>query len=189
MGTRARLLLIAGSLRAGSTNAAVLRLAGALAPEGVIVDTYDRLGQLPHFNPDQDVDPLPLEVVDLRERIDAADAILFCTPEYAGALPGSFKNLLDWTVGGIEIGGKAVAWINCSASPTGGVRAQDSLRTVLGYVDAAVIDAACVHVRVPRQAIDSRGEIDDPAIRQGVTASVAEILSAASIRASRQDPP
>lgn len=42
----------------------------------------------------------------------AADAVLFCTPEYAGALPGSFKNLLDWTVGGGETYGKPAAWIN-----------------------------------------------------------------------------
>jgi NAD(P)H-dependent FMN reductase len=42
-------------------------------------------------------------VADLRRQIEAADAVVFCTSEYAGALPGSFKNLLDWTVGGGEV--------------------------------------------------------------------------------------
>ena len=52
---------------------------------------------------------------DLRQEIAAADAVLFCTPEYAGTLPGSFKNLLDWTVGGGEIYGKPAVWINPAA--------------------------------------------------------------------------
>jgi len=173
-----RLLLVGGSLRSGSTNAAVLRVAGEQAPDGVKVDNYDRLARLPHFNPDHDIDPLPVDVIDLRSRIDAAHAILFSTPEYAGALPGSFKNLLDWTVGGIEIGGKAVAWINCSTALMGGARAHDSLRTVLGYVTANVIESACLHLPVPRQAIDEDGHIGDPVIRNRVAASVAAVLSA-----------
>ena len=71
---------------------------------------------LPHFNPDDDHDPLPHAVADLRARIGAADAVLICTPEYAGALPGTFKNLLDWSVGGPEMYGKPVAWVNASGA-------------------------------------------------------------------------
>ena len=51
----------------------------------------------------------------LRAALAAADGVLFCTPEYAGALPGSFKNLLDWTVGGGEMYGQPVAWIYVAA--------------------------------------------------------------------------
>jgi NAD(P)H-dependent FMN reductase len=73
-------------------------------------------------------------VAELRHEIGAADAVLICTPEYAGALPGSFKNLLDWTVGGGEADRKPVGWINASgvAAPTGGGDAHASLRKVLG---------------------------------------------------------
>ena len=66
--------------------------------------------------------PLPPAVVDLRARIAAADAILFSTPEYAGAMPGSFKNLLDWTVGGVEMSHKPSAWINISPTADGALR-------------------------------------------------------------------
>ena len=96
----ARILLISGSTRGASTNTALLRTACDVSPRGVEPELYDGLTGLPHFNPDDDADPLPPAVADLRARIAAADAVLFCTPEYAGALPGSFKNLLDWTVGG-----------------------------------------------------------------------------------------
>jgi len=89
---------------------------------------YDGLAGLPAFNPDNDHEPLPAPVADLRAHIAAADAVLFCTPEYAGALPGGFMNLLDWTVGGAEISRKPVAWVNVSsiAAPTGGADAHAS---------------------------------------------------------------
>ena len=81
-------------------------------------------------------------------RIAAADAVLFCTPEYAGALPGTFKNLLDWTVGGGEMYGKPVAWVNASGSPTRAADAHASLRRVLGYTGTDVVAGACVRIPV-----------------------------------------
>jgi chromate reductase len=164
-----RVLLISGSLRAGSTNSALLRTAHAVAPDGVVTTLYGALGDLPHFDPDDDVDgePLPAAPADLRAQLDAADAVLFCTPEYAGALPGSFKNLLDWTVGGGTYE-KPVAWINASASPTGAAGAHASLRTVLTYTGTDIVEAACSHIPVPRQSIGPDGLVDDPAIRTRV---------------------
>ncbi len=115
-----QVLLVSGSTRAGSTNTAVLRTVAALAPAGVTATLYGALADLPAFNPDDDTEPLHPSVAELRRQVAAADAVLFCTPEYAGALPGSFKNLLDWTVGGGEIYGKPAAWVNASsvAAPT-----------------------------------------------------------------------
>jgi chromate reductase, NAD(P)H dehydrogenase (quinone) len=164
-----RVLMISGSLRAGSTNTAALATARAVAPDGVEGVLYDGLFGLPHFNPDDDPDggPVHPSVAELRSQIGIADAVLFCTPEYAGALPGSFKNLLDWTVGGGETYGKPVAWVNVSGagSPTGGAGAHDSLRAVLGYTGAEIVEAACVRIPLSRAAIGSDGLIADPEIR------------------------
>lgn len=85
------ILMICGSVRVGSVNEATLRTAMALVPDGVSAALYDGMGALPHFNPDHDQDPLPPAVADLRTRIEAADALLFCTPEYAGDLPGGVQ--------------------------------------------------------------------------------------------------
>ncbi|CAN5533069.1 hypothetical protein BH24ACT24_BH24ACT24_00570 [soil metagenome] len=105
-----QILLVSGSLRAGSTNTALLRTAQAVAPGGVVGLLYRGLGALPHFNPDDDPEGGPIDptVADLRAQIGSADALLFSTPEYAGALPGSFKNLFEWTVGGGETYGMPV---------------------------------------------------------------------------------
>lgn len=165
MAGQVRILLISGSTREGSTNTAALRTARAVAPAPVAARLYEGLAGLPAFNPDDDHDPLPPAVAELRQEIAAADAVLFCTPEYAGTLPGSFKNLLDWTVGGVEIDGTAVGWINVSTSPTGAADAHASLRKVLGYVGAVIAEDACVHIPVPRAAIGPEGLIADPAIR------------------------
>jgi NAD(P)H-dependent FMN reductase len=176
-----RVLLISGSLRAESTNSALVRTARAVAPEGVDAVPFDGLGRLPHFNPDQDREPLPPAVVELRAAIDAADAVLLSTPEYAGALPGSFKNLLDWTVGGVETSEKPVGWINASVNPTGAAKAHESLRTVLGYTGADVVESACVRIGVARDAIGADGLIADPVVRAGIVAALTALARAAAL--------
>jgi NAD(P)H-dependent FMN reductase len=173
------LLCLSGSLRAGSSNAAVLTTALTLLPEGVTGHQYEGLAELPHFNPDDDREPRHPAVDDLRRRIATAQAILVCTPEYAGALPGSFKNLLDWTVGGVETGGKPVAWINCSPGATRAAGAHESLGRVLRYTDATVIDAACAHLPLTRDAIGSDGVITDPELRAGIRTAVATLVTEA----------
>ena len=143
MADTCRILLVSGSLRAASTNTALLRTARAVAPPGVEAVLYDGLGTLPWFNPDDDPPGGPVHpaVAGLRAQIAESDAVLFCTPEYAGALPGSFKNLLDWTVGGGETYGMPVGWVNVSgpASPTGAAGAHDSLRAVLTYTGTDIV--------------------------------------------------
>src|SRR5947209_6496262 len=96
-----RILLITGSTRGGSANTATLRTIERVAPPGVTAVLYEGLAGLPAFNPDDDGPGAgtPGPASELRRQIADASAVVFCTPEYAGTLPGSFKNLLDWTVG------------------------------------------------------------------------------------------
>ncbi len=93
--------------------------------------------------------------------------MVFSTPEYAGALPGSFKNLLDWTIGDDQPGSiyhKPVGWIN--ASPRGAVHAHESLRRVLEYATATIVDTACVESPVTSAMIGDDGCIADPSARE-----------------------
>ncbi|GAA2281707.1 NADPH-dependent FMN reductase [Actinomadura luteofluorescens] len=152
-------LMLCGSLRKGSTNEAALRTARAVAPDGLDTTLYAGMGDLPHFNPDDDREPPHPAVAGLRAAIGAADAVLICTPEYAGALPGSFKNLLDWTIGGGEIYEKPVAWLNVASpsAPTGGGDAHASLRKVLGYAGTEIVEAACARIPVTRPDVGEDG--------------------------------
>src|SRR3954451_16150599 len=110
-------LAISGSLRATSSNAALVRAAARLAPPTMMIETYDQLAALPHFSPDLDIAPLPGPVVELRAAVGRCDALMITTPEHAHGMPASLKNALDWLVSATEPSDKPVLLI--SASPGG----------------------------------------------------------------------
>lgn len=180
-----RVLLVSGSTRAASTNTAVLRTALTLLDPDVTAVLYGGLSELPAFDPDDDHEPLPPEVAELRAQLADADAVLICTPEYAGGLPGSFKNLLDWTVGGTEMYEKPTAWINISsiAAPTGGADAHAELATVLGYISADVVTAACVRAPMSRADVGPDGLITAPPMRWHITQTLRSLVAAATRKA------
>lgn len=175
------IVLISGSLRARSVNGAVVETAARLAPAGTCTVVYQRLADLPHFNPDNDRDPLPEPVAEMRALLRCADAVLFSTPEYAGSLPGSFKNLLDWTVGGSCIYRLPIGWINPSAHG-GSQDTYAALRIVLDRAGADVIEAACKDMPVPRDAVDEEGFIGLPEIRAGISRVMNELADAVAAR-------
>ncbi|WP_051165064.1 NADPH-dependent FMN reductase [Nocardia testacea] len=156
-------LLISGSTRAGSTNTAALRTVQAVAPEGVETRWYGGLTDLPAFVPEAP-EPAHGAVRQLREQLAAADAVLFCTPEYAGTLPGSLKNLLDWTVGTGDLYGKPAAWLTVAA-PGRGDGAAATLASVLGYVGAEVDEQSCVRLPLSRTDIGEDGLVVSPVFR------------------------
>jgi chromate reductase len=170
-----RVLLISGSTRSGSVNTAALATVAVLAPDGVTAVRYDGLAALPAFNPDHDGDALPEQPAALRQEIAAADAVWLCTPEYAGTLPGSLKNLLDWTVGGGQFYGKPVAWLDVAAEGRG-KGAHDTLLTVLGYVGAEIVEPACRRVPVGRASAGPDGTIADSGFHAEVSAAWAALL-------------
>jgi len=144
----------------------VLRTVQADAPAHIVCSYHEGMGDLPPFNPDLEVQ-LPGSVATFRSEIHSSDAILFSTPEYAGALPGSLKNLLDWTIGDADPGSiyeKPVGWVNVSARGARGARgALGELRTVLQYAHARIIEGAVADVPVTLDMVGSDGVLRDRA--------------------------
>lgn len=176
-------LLVSGSLRARSTNTAVLQTAHTLAPAGTATVLYDGTASLPPFNPDDDVDPLALPVTALRGAVHAADAVLFSTPEYAGTLPGAFKNLLDWLIGDDDtrsIYEKPVAWINPSVH--GATGAVATLRAVLGYAHATIVEAACAAIPVTSADVGEDGLVHGPDAQTRILAALQTLAGDAHLR-------
>jgi len=160
-----RLLAISGSLRAVSSNTSLLRAAQLLARPPVVVEMYEGLGALPHFNPDLDVEPWPTAVVDLRARIKAAGGLLISSPEYARGVAGVMKNALDWMVSDLDFSGKPVALFNASPRAS---HALAALRLTLETMSAKVIDEASVTLPLLGPPRDAQGIADDPALAQPV---------------------
>lgn len=92
------ILAISGSLRAASTNSALIAALARNAPPGCRVSVYDGLGRLPIFNPDDEGERTPLEASELIDAATRADGVIVSCPEYAHGVPGGLKNGLDWLV-------------------------------------------------------------------------------------------
>ncbi|MER9290229.1 NADPH-dependent FMN reductase [Mesorhizobium sp. M0618] len=92
------ILAISGSLRAASTNSALIAALARNAPSGCRVSVYDGLGCLPIFNPDDEGERTPLEASELIDAVTRADGVIVSCPEYAHGVPGGLKNGLDWLV-------------------------------------------------------------------------------------------
>jgi chromate reductase, NAD(P)H dehydrogenase (quinone) len=172
------ILAISGSLRRGSSNTAVLEAARLLAPDGVDVELYDGLARLPAFDPDvEESGDLPDEVRHLRARIAAADALLVCSPEYMHGMPGSLKNLLDWTVGSVDFPGKLVTLLAASERS---VYAQVQLAEVLRTMSARLVPDECVVLPLPSRSMDAAAIAADPALARTLRETIAALRAAAT---------
>lgn len=176
------ILAISGSLRANSSNTALLQAAAILTPPNVRISFYRGIGDLPHYNPDREDEPIAT-VKELRERIKGAAGILICSPEYARGIPGVLKNALDWLVGGVEIVRKPVAVIN--ASPHS-VHADAALKLILETMSADVIAHASVTVPVRGRKISAEEMAVDAAIAVPLRAAMG--VFAAAMEKARNAP-
>ena len=170
-----KILAISGSLRSGSSNTALLRAMAALAPANVEIQVYEGVADLPHFSPEIDDEASPSAVVDLRAQLHAADAVILCTPEYIHGMPGSLKNLLDWTASSGDFVDKPVAALSASPSYAGGEKAHASLVSTLKVLSAKVVEEASLIVPAIRKKVNANGEITDPQLEQELRSVLAAL--------------
>jgi chromate reductase len=169
-----RILGIAGSLREGSYNRSLLRAARELLPEGVELVEYE-IGTLPFYDGDIEAAGDPESVVQLKQAIRDADALLIATPEYNRGVPGVLKNAIDWASRpplGSPLTGKPVAIMGASTGRGGTARAQEQLRAALEFSRANVLEQPEVLVPEAFMRFDERGDLVDP----GILAELAELL-------------
>ncbi len=163
-----RILTLCGSLRARSSNRAILRAYARVVPPGVGFEHYEGTAALPHFNPDLDGETVPPEVAALRSRIAGAAAVVISTPEYAHALPGTLKNALDWLVSDPAFAGKPVVILQAAR---GSAFASDSLREVLRTMSARLLDEACVDLPLGTNQVDENAILARAELRALLAAS------------------
>jgi chromate reductase len=168
------LLGIAGSLREGSYNRALLRAARELLTEGVELVELDLRG-LPFYDGDLEAAGDPEPVTALKDAIREADALLIATPEYNRGVPGGLKNAVDWASRpplGSPFAGKHVALMGASTGRGGTVLAQQQLREALEFPRAVVLDEPQVLVPEAYLHFDEHGDLAD----EGIRAELAELV-------------
>ncbi|GLY01293.1 NADPH-dependent FMN reductase [Actinoplanes sp. NBRC 101535] len=179
-----RVLLIPGSTRDGSLHTSALRTAAHLAPEGIAALLYGGLTGLPAFVPG---DPGPPPVAELRRLIAEADALMFSTPQYAGSLPGSLKNLLDWLVDGGDLARKPAAWLSV-VPPGQDDGACEALEAVLGHGDARLLKAACIRLPLEMSSVDGAGTVTDPRLHLALQDMLHALIGAMALPEPKQQP-
>ena len=163
------ILGIAGSLRRQSYNRAVLRAATQLMPASATLESFD-LADVPVFNEDTEGSP-PEAVLKLKDRIRAADAILFVTPEYNYSVPGVLKNAIDWAsrpYGDSAWDGKPAAIMGVSSGTMGTVRAQYHLRQICVYLNVFLLNQPEVMIGNAAERFDAQGNLTDEVTRDYV---------------------
>lgn len=161
---------IAGSLRRGSFNRALLRASRELTPPGLEIRIFDHLADIPMFDADVEAAGDPEPVTALKTAIREADGLLLVTPEYNAGIPGPMKNAVDWASRRYEGGpsvlkGKPVAVMGATPGLLGTARAQASLRVSLANTGAVVMQQPQVHLMRAGERFDD-GELVDETSRE-----------------------
>jgi chromate reductase, NAD(P)H dehydrogenase (quinone) len=163
-----KVAVLVGSLRRESFNRRLALAVERLAPEGLSFE-HVQIDNLPLYNQDFD-SHYPAEGQRLKQQIEAADALLFVTPEYNRSIPGVLKNALDiasrpW--GKNSFAGKPGAVIGGSIGATGSALAQQHLRNVLAYLDVPLLAQPEVYIHFKDDSlIDAEGRISSEDTRK-----------------------
>jgi len=165
-----KILAIPGSLRANSSSNQILKSVLGFAPRDVLIEVYDGVGTLPHFN---DPTEAPESVLEFRNKVRQADAVLICTPEYAFGIPGSLKNALDWTVSSSEFVDKPVGLITASSQ---GEKGHAAMILVLTAISSNLILDATLLISFVRAKLDANGNIKDQALADQLKQAVDNLV-------------
>ncbi len=176
-----KLLAIAGSLRAGSYNRKLLKIAVRFAKEaGAQVETVDlKEPEIPMYDGDVEAQGFPQSVQRLRKKIASCDGLLLASPEYNFSVSGPMKNAIDWASRDPNVlDGKAVAIFGASNGGFGTVRGQIHLREVLVGLNVWVIPMPQVHVSRAQDAFDEKGNLKDERTNQKLKELVNRLVKA-----------
>lgn len=153
-----KIIAICGSTRKSSSNLNLILAIKELSTDIFSINIYDRLAEIPHFNPDLDNENVPKQVVDFRGQLKEADGILICTPEYAMGVPGTLKNAIDWTVSSCEFYHRPTALITASSV---GEKGHASLLETLKIIEAQITEETQLLISFVKTKINNDCKITD----------------------------
>jgi len=178
------ILGISGSLRRDSHNTRALRAAADYVGDGVELEVWEGLKEIPPYDEDDDGPAAPAAVAELRSAIAGADAVLFATPEYNASIPGQLKNALDWVSRPLatnELRNKPVAVIGASTGMFGAVWSQAELRKVLKTIGARVVEDGVALTSAPSR-FDGNGRLVDEQLCAELEAVLGKLVDEAHAR-------
>ena len=159
MSARFKVLIIIGSLREKSYNAAIARQLSSLAPDNLELIYAPSIGTLPHYNQDVQDAGFPGQVQAFADAIVAADGLIFVTPEYNYSVPGVLKNAIDWVsrLRPLPFDNKVGSIISASGGAIGGARMQYHLRQILVAMNMHLVNRPEIMVGTVQNKSEGEG--------------------------------
>ena len=157
-GAKKKIFAIIGSASSNSSNLKLVNYIAASTQENFEWNIFDRLKELPHFNPELSISNPPVEIINFRETVLQADGIIICTPEYVFSIPSGLKNAIEWCVATTVFSKKLVGLITASAN---GAKGHEELKLIIKTVYAKVMEEATLLIQGIKGRIDEYGNIID----------------------------
>lgn len=153
-----QVLAIIGSANTQSANLYVVQQLAALAQNKFRITIYNKLKELPHFDPDLSVGDTPSAVLELRQQIADADGIIISTPEYVFSIPSGLKNAIEWCVATTIFAHKPTGLITAAAS---GLKGHEELQLIMRTVEARFSGPTTLLIQGIKGKLDTNGQITD----------------------------
>lgn len=159
MTSKKNIFIINGSASKNSSNEKLIDNFVRLSAETFSISILNDLKVLPHFDPALSIENTPQEIIVFREKIQNADGILICTPEYIFSIPSGLKNALEWCVSTTLYSDKPVGIITASTS---GIKGHEELQLIMKTLMAKFSADTTLLIQGVKGKINGQGEITDP---------------------------
>ena len=159
---RLNVLAINGSAGKNSSNLAILNVIAEMGQRDFELIIFDDLAELPHFRTELTDDDTPEKIVEFRKKIDNADGIIICTPEYVFSIPSGLKNAIEWCVSTTVFSDKPIGLITASAS---GEKGHAELKLIMETVQTHFTDESTLLIQGVRGKVNRDGVITDEATK------------------------
>jgi chromate reductase len=162
-------IAFSGSLRKDSFNTNVLKAAQGLVADGTKIEIMD-ISTFPLFNQDEEGN-YPPQVKEVKDKVLAADGIIFATPEYNRSVPGVLKNAIDWIsrpYGTNPFAGKPTLIMSASGGSISGALANYHLKQIMLYLDANILGQPEFFLSGAQDKFDASGKLTDESTKEHI---------------------
>ncbi|MGZ3863677.1 MAG: NADPH-dependent FMN reductase [Bacteroidia bacterium] len=160
------IFVINGSADKNSSNQKLIDHIVANAEDTFNFSVFNELKILPHFDPQLSIDNTPKAISDLRNKIENADGIIICTPEYVFSIPSGLKNAIEWCVSTTVFSDKPTGLITASAS---GEKGHEELQLIMKTVMAKSTPDTTLLIQGIKGKINSEGVITDTKTKESLS--------------------
>ena len=166
MTKKKKIFAIIGSASKNSANEMLIDSISKLTIDDFNFTVFKALKTLPHFDPELSDNNPPKQIVEFREKIQQADGVIICSPEYIFSIPSGLKNAIEWCVSTTVFSDKPIGLITASAN---GQKGHEELQLIMKTVMTQFTDDTTLLIQGIKGKINEQGIITDEKTKENLT--------------------